>query len=55
MIKRVTYYNRKDCCSSRSKGNEISLINVRGEVIKTASLKGGLVEDVDFKYEWLKK
>ena len=44
----LVYYNRTDCCSDRSEGIRVQLIDDSQNLIKQVLLKGGMVETVMF-------
>lgn len=49
-IKEVTYYNRADCCSQRSTGMILELLDKEKKVIWQASLRGGLPSESFFTF-----
>jgi len=49
-IKQVSYYNRADCCSTRSTGMILELLDKSRKVIWQATLRGGLPVETFFTF-----
>jgi hypothetical protein len=48
LIKRIVYYNRKDCCQSMISGATIEVLNANGDVISTQVLNGKFIQTFNF-------
>jgi len=48
LIKRIVYYNRKDCCQSMISGATIEVLNANGDVISTQVLNDKLIQTFNF-------
>jgi hypothetical protein len=48
LIKRIMYWNRKDCCQSMIAGATLEVLNDKGEVVDTEVFSNQLVQSFDF-------
>jgi hypothetical protein len=48
LIKRIVYYNRKDCCQGMIAGASLEVLNANGDVISTHVLNDKLIQTYNF-------